>query len=396
MEILLQKKVRLPDPVRVARHRRSPDLGPKLLFFSGGTALRDTSIELIQYTHNSIHIITPFDSGGSSARLRQTFNMMAIGDVRNRLLALADRSLYSHPAIYSLFSHRFTADADPASLETDLAEMIDGRHALVAAIPDPMCKIIRHHLERFAHYRPCGFDLRKASVGNLILTGGYLDNKRHINPVIFIFSKLAEVRGVVRPVVTRDLHLAATLENGRMVFGQHRLTGKEMAAPESTIEGLKLSAAADSYKPVKVAIGQKLKQLIAEADLICYPMGSFFTSLIANLLPQGIGSSLRKNHCPKVFIPNSAPDPETARIDLNRQVEILLRYLKKDAPETITTPEVLNFILLDSANGYYGGDLERDYWQSQGIGVIENPLISPHSTPLIDAKLLVPVLLSLA
>ena len=58
--------VALPDPTRVERCARLPELGPKVLFFSGGTALRDVSRRLKRYTHNSIHLITPFDSGGSS------------------------------------------------------------------------------------------------------------------------------------------------------------------------------------------------------------------------------------------------------------------------------------------------------------------------------------------
>ena len=44
---------------------------PRILFFSGGTALRETSRKLVRHTRNSIHLVTPFDSGGSSAVIRQ-------------------------------------------------------------------------------------------------------------------------------------------------------------------------------------------------------------------------------------------------------------------------------------------------------------------------------------
>ena len=43
-----------------------PALGPRLVFFTGGTALRGLSRSLTRYTHNSVHLVTPFDSGGSS------------------------------------------------------------------------------------------------------------------------------------------------------------------------------------------------------------------------------------------------------------------------------------------------------------------------------------------
>ena len=69
-----------------------PELGPHIVFFTGGTALRHISQHLAELTHNSVHLVTPFDSGGSSATLRQAFGMPAVGDIRNRLLDLADTS----------------------------------------------------------------------------------------------------------------------------------------------------------------------------------------------------------------------------------------------------------------------------------------------------------------
>ena len=86
MQVEITKTVNLPDTLRMELFRRIPELGPKILFFSGGTALRGVSAELVYYTHSSIHIITPIDSGGSSAVLRDAFGMPAIGDIRNRYL----------------------------------------------------------------------------------------------------------------------------------------------------------------------------------------------------------------------------------------------------------------------------------------------------------------------
>ena len=74
-------------------HPAFPALGPRLTFFTGGTALRALSRELTRHTHKSVHLVTTFDSGGSSAALRQAFAMPAMGDIRNRLLALADSSV---------------------------------------------------------------------------------------------------------------------------------------------------------------------------------------------------------------------------------------------------------------------------------------------------------------
>jgi CofD-related protein of GAK system len=397
MFIKVTREIRLPDPVKLARYRHCPELGPKLLFFSGGSALRDACAELIRYTHNSIHIITPFDSGGSSALLREAFQMPAIGDVRNRLLALADRSLHGYPEIVELFSCRFPGDGDPMQLHEEMAGMIGGHHPLVAGIPDPMRKIIRHYLQRFKEFMPQDFDLRKASVGNLILTAGYLDNRRNFDTIIYIFSQLVKVRGVVRPVVNKYLHLATALADGRRIVGQHLMTGKEASPLTSRITDLWLTHDREQPDPVDVPIRQKMAALIDEADLICYPMGSFYSSLIANLLPRGVGRAVSRNSCPKVFVPSTgAGDPETVGAQIMDQVERLVDFLVRDDPEAVSARDVLNFVLVDRARGDYRGALDRERLTRMGIDVIDTALVSDGSRPLIDEKLLVPVLLSLA
>ncbi|AOY58066.1 MULTISPECIES: GAK system CofD-like protein [Desulfococcus] len=397
MFIKITRNIRLPDPVKSARHRHCPELGPKILFFSGGSALKDTCAELIQYTHNSIHVITPFDSGGSSARLREAFKMPAIGDVRNRLLALADSSLQGYPEIFRLFACRFPEDGDPTVLKGEMAEMIAGRHPLVAEIPDPMRRIIRHYLHLFIEFMPRDFDLRKASIGNLILTAGYLDNRRNLDTIIYIFSKLVQVRGVVRPVINKYLHLVAALADGRRIVGQHLMTGKEVSPLGSRITDLWLTSNPQRPEPVHVPIRQKTATLIEEADLICYPMGSFYTSLVANLLPRGVGRAVRRTACPKIFIPNTGGcDPETVGMGIMDQIRCLAFFLNRDDPNVQETRGVLDFILVDQVRGDYHGELDREELTRMGINVIDTTLVSDESEPLIDEKLLVPVLLSLS
>ena len=65
--------------------RKTPANKGNIVFFSGGTALTETSRVLARYGLPAVHLITPFDSGGSSAVLRQAFNMPAVGDLRNRI-----------------------------------------------------------------------------------------------------------------------------------------------------------------------------------------------------------------------------------------------------------------------------------------------------------------------
>lgn len=394
MRIRIEREVRVPDPIKLERYRRTPDLGPRILFFSGGTALKKTSTELTQYTHNTIHIITPFDSGGSSAVIRNKFNMLAVGDIRNRLMALADQSVLGNPEIYKLFAYRLPKDADDSELLEEFEQLMSAEHPLVRNIPAPMRKIIRNHFIHFAEIMD-DFNLRGASIGNIILTAGYMSNRRHIDPVIYIFSKLVEVRGTVRATVNNDIHLAAELEDGTFVVGQHLLTGKEESPLHSGIKKLWLAEKLSDSTPCKVKIRNKLNKLIRSAELICYPLGSFYSSVVANLLPQGVGNAIKSNRSPKVFTPNTGRDPELKGHSLTDQISKLLYYLRKDDPDNIDVNDVLNFILVDSVNGVYPGGVQVDKINQLGIQVIDCELISKSSAPYLDPALLSKALLSL-
>jgi CofD-related protein of GAK system len=276
--VRITRTTTLPDPVKLGRYLKTPELGPRMLFFSGGSALTGISRALKRYTHNSIHLVTPFDSGGSSAALRKAFAMPSIGDLRSRLTALADENITGHPDVYQLFTYRFPTGENTAKLHARLESMIRGKEPLVAAIPNPMRRLIRNQLGYFREAMPDDFDLRGASTGNLILAGGYLNNHKHLDPIIFLFSKLVNVLGTVRAVVNNDLHLAARMADGNMVVGQHRLTGKETAPLEVAVSELLLSGHPDKYLPAIAEIRKKNRRLIQQAELICYPPGSFYTT----------------------------------------------------------------------------------------------------------------------
>ena len=320
----------MPDRLRLGRYRKTPELGPHVLFFSGGSALNYVSQVLKSYTHNSIHLVTPFDSGGSSAVLRMAFEMPSIGDLRSRLMALADETITGHPDVYELFTHRFPKDVKNSELLIQLEEMCAGKDPLIRAVSNPMRRLIRTQMGYFYDAMPDSFDLRGASIGNLILAGGYLNNHQHLDPIIFLFSKLVGVRGIVRAIVNDNLHLGADLEDGSCVIGQHRLTGKEQAPLTSPIKQLFLSNNPEKYVPAQAQIRKKNRNLIKTAELICYPPGSFYTSLIANLLPLGVATTIASNECPKVYIPNLGHDPEQVGMTMDSSIQTLLHYLQAD------------------------------------------------------------------
>mmetsp|Transcript_9510 Transcript_9510/g.22395 ORF Transcript_9510/g.22395 Transcript_9510/m.22395 type:complete len:219 (-) Transcript_9510:2875-3531(-) len=118
LRIPVTRTLTCPDMVRVDRCHRLPEYGPQILFFSGGSALRELSGILKNYTHNSIHLITPFDSGGSSAEIRRAFQISAVGDLRNRLVSLSDESTLGKPEVINFFSFRLNkVDSEKARFE---------------------------------------------------------------------------------------------------------------------------------------------------------------------------------------------------------------------------------------------------------------------------------------
>ncbi len=394
-KISISRSVMIPDPVKLSRYLKAPEFGPKILFFSGGTALNPLSRALVSYTHNSIHLVTPFDSGGSSARLRNAFNMPAVGDLRSRLMALADQSVKGNPEIYSLFTHRLPQDQDNNKLKVMLMRMAEGHHRLVRSILEPMRTIVRGYITAFIRKMPDSFDLKGASIGNLILTAGYFSHNRHMDPVIFLFSKLAEVRGTVRPIMNKHLHLITHLENGRILLGQHELTGKETIPIDSRVKHIFLSAGLGNPSPLQPRLKEKVRRLIQEAELICYPMGSFYSSLIANLLPLGVGSAIAENDCPKVFIPNTGHDPEQKNTTLFQRVKTLLYYLQQSSEKSCPRDRLLNFVLLDKNHALYDGGVDVRAIENIGVQVFEDFLARPGQESMLDENLLIERLLSM-
>lgn len=393
--IWIRREVEIPNHMALARLEKCPELGPRLLFFSGGTALKKTSRRLINYTHNSIHLITPFDSGGSSAKLRTAFQMPAVGDIRNRLMALADQTLRGNPEIFELFAHRLPLTGEQAERRQALERMVKGKHPLVSRIPDPMRKIVRNHLHAFFDAMPEDFNLAGASIGNLVLAGGYLSSRRHLDPVIFIFSNLVQVRGTVRPVLNRHLHLAADMDDGSTIVGQHLLTGKETAHLNRRIDRLYLSEDSDQPRPAHPAVREKISSLITGAELICYPMGSFYSSVMASLLPKGVGTAVSKATGPKIYVPSTGDDPECFGLSVADQVEILARQLMADDPGKIALADVLQYVLVDSRHGRYPGGLDTGRIKRMGLDLIDCTLIGYGPSTEIDDRFLVPILLSL-
>jgi len=150
----------------------------------------------------------------------------------------------------------------------------------------------------------------------------------------------------------------------------------------------------DDPAPAPCVASPKALELVAGAELICFPMGSLLSSVVANLLPEGMGRAVAANPCPKVFIPNLGHDPETPGQSVKSLLGVLLRHLRRDAPPGDVLP--VNFLLMDLASGHYPGPLDKRFILAHGVEIIDCPLVTPQSAPLLDPQKLAETLLSIA
>ncbi len=352
----------------------------KPVFFSGGTALRGLSQYFAKIKFPTVHLVTTFDSGGSSAALRKAFSIPAVGDLRNRLLALADPEKTS-PAVIAFCNSRL-----PKDVSLDRArQLLDGilDHPLLndKSMPQEFRHIIRLYLSYFLQKVPKDFDARNASLGNLLLTSYWLKNNGDLEAALSFFTSLFHICGVIEPIVNSSLHLGARLKNGEIIVGQHLFA--HLPSPVRYIfltvyrPDTRFNAEESICRPPAT---ERSKEYLRQAELICYPMGSFYSSILVNLLPEGVGKSIASSRASKIFIPNSGADPESGEISLAEQTFHILEKLREDAPGAQTS-DLLNYVLLDLENGNYPARIRASISSltDMGIKILNRPLVQKNN-----------------
>jgi uncharacterized cofD-like protein len=195
-------------------------------------------------------IVTVTDEGGSSGRLRRDFRILPPGDLRNCLVALAeDETLFAR-----LFNYRFKS----------------------------------------------GHGLRGHNFGNLFLTA-----LTHLTgdfaKAVRLSSEILAVKGNIFPSTLADVHLKAKLRDGRTIYGESRITNTHVPIA-------KLSIVPSRCKPLPEAL-----EAIEAADVITMGPGSLYTSLVPNLLVEGIAEQLVRSKALKLYIGNLMTQPGETR-----------------------------------------------------------------------------------
>jgi CofD-related protein of GAK system len=311
-------------------------------------------------------------------------------------MALADDTALGHPEIFTLFKYRLPTDQPQEELKSTVKMMQSGKHRMVKSTLEPMRSLICDYLQSFLKAAPDDFDYRGASIGNLILTGGYLNHDRSLDPITFLFSKLVNVRGIVRTITDEDFELKATLSDGSCVVGQHNITAKETEPLNKKIVKLTLAEHQDTPESqASSRIRKQNKRLIKEADLLVFPPGSFYSSLVANLLPKGVGKSALTSAAPRVFIPNLGNDPELFDTDLREQIDALNKAICDDAGRDADHVMSIDIVLTDSALHKGITPAILDYIEVRGIQLLDIDLRNARSSEHYDEQKLIEALLSL-
>jgi uncharacterized cofD-like protein len=238
--------------------------GPRVVAVGGGTGLSVLLSGLKNYSSNISAIVTVADDGGSSGRLRQQFDVLPPGDIRNCLVALADA-----PALMrDLFQFRFDKNSE------------------------------------FSGH----------SFGNLFLTV-MTRLTGDFEKAIKETSKVLALKGQVIPSTLGDVTLVAHYNDGSIVSGE-----VQIPKARKKIECVSLSPGQKVTTPDAV-------KAIREAQIIVLGPGSLYTSIIPNLLVEEISREIAKSEAIKVYVCNVMTQPgETDGYSACDHVKALVKH----------------------------------------------------------------------
>jgi uncharacterized cofD-like protein len=238
--------------------------GPRIVTVGGGTGLSVLLSGLKNYTSNISAVVTVADNGGSSGRLRQQFDVLPPGDIRNCLVALAD----APTLMRDLFQFRFDA-----------------------------------HSEFSGH-----------SFGNLFLTV-MTRLTGDFEKAIKETSKVLALRGQVIPSTLGDVTLVAHYSDGSMVVGEDQIPRARKSISKVSLTPEQPLATPDALKAIK------------EAQIIVLGPGSLYTSIIPNLLIKEITREIAESEAIKVYVCNVMTQPgETDGYSVSDHIKALLAH----------------------------------------------------------------------
>ncbi len=215
----------------------------KVVTIGGGTGRFPVLLGLKRYPVELSAIVTMFDDGGSTGRLRDELGVLPPGDLRQSLIALGE----SGTLMRKLFSHRY----QNGGLE--------------------------------------GHNFGNIFISTLEKISGSIDK------ALEIVGTILNIKGKVIPVTLDTAELVTELKNGKVITGEDALGEYQLVS--------KFGVKKMSLKP-KAKIHPKALAALKEADVIIVGPGDLYTSLIPNFLVQGFSEAFVKSKARKVYVAN--------------------------------------------------------------------------------------------
>ena len=296
--------------------RRKLNRGAKVVAIGGGTGLSMLLRGIKKYTNNITAVVTVGDDGGSSGRLREEMGILPPGDIRNCIAALAD----DEDLITKLFQYRFKN----------------------------------------------GEGLAGHSFGNLFLTA-LCSITGNMVKAVKESANVLNIRGVVLPTTLDDMKLAAEFEDGSIVKGESNI-------PEEHKKIKRLFT-----DPANCTALPEALNAIANADLIILGPGSLYTSVIPNLLVNGIAEAIEQSKAKKIYVCNIMTQPgETDDYSVASHVNALLNHANGH--------RILDAVLV---NNSLPAKISEGYAKSGSIPVrLDMENLAPTGVAIVSQKLI--------
>lgn len=219
----------------------------KIVVIGGGTGTYTVLKGLKKYPVELAAIISMTDSGGSNRVIRDEFGLLPTSDLRQCIVALASEN--SNGLIRELFTYRY-------SHGTGIAGMSFGNLFMAA------------------------------------LTDIYSSQEKALRET----CKLLQVKGKILPVTYGKTNLVARYENGMQVLGEHYIDEPDEELGKMKIVELEVFPRAKANKEALKAI--------KNADLIVFGPGDLYTSILSNIVVDGIAEAICKSKAKKLFVMN--------------------------------------------------------------------------------------------
>ena len=288
--------------------------GPAITVIGGGHGLSVLLRGIKTSTNNVSAVVTVADDGGSSGRLREELGIIPPGDLRNCLVALAD----TEPLMEKLFQYRF-----------------EGNTALAGH-----------------------------SFGNLFIAA-MNEVTGDMETALKESSKVLAVKGRVIPASKEHVRLDAVMTDGTVVEGESQI-------PEAHKKIRRVQLYPRDVPAVPAAL-----EAIESADAIILGPGSLYTSIMPNLLVDGVSRALRNSKAIKIYICNVLTQPgETDGYSASQHAKAILDHTGQGA---------IDFVLVNSTpipkemwqgTGSTPVEIDEDKVNAMGMGLIKADLMS--------------------